>query len=137
MKKFFLDTNILIDLITEREEIIPDLKSFLFELDPSQIFLSTLSIPNTYYIFKIKSGSKLDIRVRNFISTINLVPLSAKIINSTLKSFSNNFEDTLQYYSALSEGCNHILTRDTKDFEKIKKAIPSNIEIIDTLKDLD
>jgi predicted nucleic acid-binding protein len=137
MKKFFLDTNILIDLIAEREQTIPDLTNFLYELEPFQIFLSTLSIPNTYYIFKIKRDSKLDIKTQKFISTINLVPLNANIINSSLENFSNNLEDTLQYYSALYEGCDYILTRDTKDFEKIKNEIPSHIEIIDSVKKFD
>lgn len=137
MKKYFLDTNILIDLIADREESIENIKEFLFKIEPSQIFLSTLSIPNTYYIYRIKKGTELDKKVQNFVSTINLVPLSRGIINLTFSNYSKDFEDTLQYYSALSKSCDYILTRDKKDFEKIKNETPSTIEIVDCLRDLD
>ncbi|HPP18885.1 MAG TPA: hypothetical protein PLT51_02800, partial [Candidatus Dojkabacteria bacterium] len=87
----------------------------------------------TYYILKIKPNTSMHKKSMALINRINLVPLSQEIINQSLNNFSIDFEDTLQYYSALDQNCDYILTRDKRDFYKIKELIPSKIEIIDTL----
>lgn len=135
MKTVYLDTNIFIDILTDRELSsisIEEIKPFLEE---SLVFMSTLSVHIAYYILKIKPNSKTDRKVKDLLSIINLVALDEVIVSNALKSFVRDFEDTLQYHSALLEDCDFILTRDTKDFNKIRDAIPSDIEIIDTLED--
>lgn len=136
MKKIYLDTNIFIDILADRDLKTVSLDELKPLLEKSLVYMSTLSVHITYYILKIKAGSPSDKRTKNLINIINLTPLDIPIVENSLNSYKTDFEDTLQYYSALSEGCNHILTRNIKDFENIKKAIPANIEIIDTLKDL-
>lgn len=133
MKRLYLDTNIFIDILLDR-----DLSNISFDtlkkaLEESEVFMSVLSIHITYYVCKIKPNSEVDTKVKELISVINLIPLNEVIINRSLYSFATDFEDTIQYYSALSANCDYILTRDKKDFIKIKKEIPSNIEIIDSL----
>ena len=134
MKKLYLDTNIFIDILTERDESITSFKEILPYLKHSQIYLSTLSIHITYYTLKIKQNSGLDKKVQNYIRTINLVDLSEEITLLAISNFTTDFEDTLQYCSAFSRNCDYILTRDPKDFNKIRKTIPSDIEIITTLE---
>ncbi len=133
MKKIFLDTNILIDLIVERQAHLTTLQETLPYLNHSQIYLSTLSIHIIYYVLKIKKDSKLDKRVQTVCSKINLVPLTPSITLQAINTYLTDFEDTLQYYSALDQNCDYILTRDKKDFNKLKKQLPSDIEIISTL----
>jgi len=133
MKKVYLDTNILIDILLDRDlEHIPINKITPF-LKQSQVYMSTLSVHITYYILKIKPNTSMHKKSMALINRINLVPLSQEIINQSLNNFSIDFEDTLQYYSALDQNCDYILTRDKKNFKKIKELIPSKIEIIDTL----
>ena len=133
MKRLYLDTNVFIDILLDR-----DLSNISFSilgkaLEESELFMSTLSIHISYYICKIKLNSEVDKKVKKLVNVINLVPLSENIVNQSLYSFARDFEDTLQYYSALSADCDYILTRDKKDFSQIKEAIPSKIEIIDSL----
>ena len=134
MKKIFLDTNILIDLIVERQPHLTTLQETLPYLNPSQIYLSTLSIHIIYYVLKIKKDSKLDKRVQTVCSKINLVPLTPSITLQAINTYLTDFEDTLQYYSALDQNCDYILTRNIKDFKKLKKQIPSDTQIVDTLE---
>ena len=134
MKKIFLDTNILIDLIVERQPHLTTLQETLPYLNPSQIYLSTLSIHIIYYVLKIKKDSKLDKRVQTVCSKINLVPLTPSITLQAINTYLTDFEDTLQYYSALDQDCDYILTRNIKDFKKLKKQIPSDTQIVDTLE---
>ena len=133
MKKVYLDTNILIDILLDRDLEYISINKIAPFLKQSQVYMSTLSVHITYYILKIKPNTSMHKRSMALINRINLVPLSQEIINQSLKNFSIDFEDTLQYYSALDQNCDYILTRDKRDFNKIKELIPSKIEIIDTL----
>ncbi|KUK77414.1 MAG: PilT protein domain-containing protein [candidate division WS6 bacterium 34_10] len=134
MNTVYLDTNIFMNILTDRNLksiSIDEIKPFL---ETSSVYMSTLSVHIAYYVLKIKPNSDIDRKVRDFLSLINLVDLDASIINKALKSYITDFEDTLQYYSAISEQCEYILTRDIKDFEKLKRNIPSEIEIAMDLK---
>jgi len=133
MKKVYLDTNILIDILLDRDLEHISINKITPFLKQSQVYMSTLSVHITYYILKIKPNTSMHRRSMALINRINLVPLSQEIINQSLNNFSIDFEDTLQYYSALDQNCDYILTRDKRDFNKIKELIPSKIEIIDTL----
>ncbi len=133
MKKFFLDTNILIDIMTERDAKTVSLKKILPYMQHSQIYLSSLSIHIAFYTLKIKPNSSIHNKILEISKLINIVPLSKDILTQALNSFTIDFEDTLQYFSALDQNCDYILTRDKKDFERIKKLIPTDIQIIDTL----
>lgn len=95
--------------------------------------MSSLSVHIAYYVLKIKANSLMHGKAMPLINSINLIPLTKLIIDNALNNFSIDFEDALQYYSALEQNCDYILTRDKKDFNKIKKLIPSKIEIVDTL----
>lgn len=133
MKKVYLDANILIDILLDRDLEHISINKITPFLKQSQVYISTLSVHITYYILKIKPNTSVHRRTMALINRINLVPLSKEIINQSLNNFSIDFEDTLQYYSALDQNCDYILTRNKKDFNKIKELIPSKIEIIDTL----
>lgn len=133
MKKLFLDTNILIDIMTGRDAKTISLKEILPYMHHSQIYLSSLSILIAFYSLKIKPESPIHKKILDISKLINIVPLSKDIIDDALNNFTVDFEDTLQYYSALDQSCDYILTRDKKDFDKIKELIPSKIAIVDTL----
>ena len=133
MKKVYLDTNILIDILLDRDLEHISINKITPFLKQSQVYMSTLSVHITYYILKIKPDTSMHKKSMALINRINLIPLSKEIINQSLNNFSIDFEDTLQYYSALDQNCDYILTRDKKNFNKIKELIPSRIEIIDTL----
>jgi predicted nucleic acid-binding protein len=133
MKKVYLDTNILIDILLDRDLEHISINKITPLLVQSKVYMSTLSVHIAFYVLKIKSNSVMQRKAMGLINTINLIPLSKYVIYRALNNYSIDFEDTLQYYSALEQNCDYILTRDTTDFKKIKKLIPSNIEIIDTL----
>lgn len=131
MKKIFLDANILIDLITRRVKI-----DGIERIDFRQLYSSTLSAHILFYVNKIKYNSPEAKKSTDILNHISLTPLTEEIVKNAYKVKYYNYEDTLQYLMALNAECNYILTRDKKDFEKIKKIIPSNIKIITNLNTL-
>jgi len=122
MKKLLIDTNIVIDLLAKRE---PDYfaAAQLFSLsDKKQIKLSvsSLSIANTNYILlKLKLPSEVKLILRKFKLLVDVLALDDKIINLALNDTDfNDFEDGLQYFTAIENDQDIIITRNLKDFKK-------------------
>jgi predicted nucleic acid-binding protein len=136
MKRLYLDTNIFIDILIDRDLDNLSLKMLTPYLEHSQVYMSVLSVHITYYSLRIKPNSPEHKMIKKILSLINLIPLDIPIMQESLDCFKTDFEDTLQYFSALSEECDYILTKDTKDFTKIKSISPSNIQIIKNLRKL-
>ena len=136
MKRLYLDTNIFIDILIDRDLDNLSLKMLTPYLEHSQVYMSVLSVHITYYSLRIKPNSPEHKMIKKILSLINLIPLDIPIMQKSLDCFKTDFEDTLQYFSALSEECDYILTKDTKDFTKIKSTSPSNIQIIKNLRKL-
>jgi len=133
MSKIFLDANVFIDLLTSRNKEGIEYKRSLNLIDSSNIYLSVLSIHIAYYILKIKPKSKLSVDIKNFCKVINMIPLSEDTLSQSMDLGYKDFEDTLQYISAIDSGCNLFLTRDKKDFNNLKKVCPNKIKIVSSL----
>jgi predicted nucleic acid-binding protein len=122
MKKLLIDTNIVIDLLAKRE---PDYYATaqLFSLsDKKQIKLSvsSLTIANTSYILlKLKSPGEAKSILRKFKLLVDVLALDDKILNLALNDTDfGDFEDGLQYFSAIENEQDVIITRNLKDFKK-------------------
>jgi len=122
MSKLLIDTNVIIDLLAKRDKFyIDSLKLFsLADRNEVELYVSTLSIANSYYllndVMKLKNVRSI---IRKFKVLVNSYPLNNKIIELALndKNF-KDFEDGIQYYTALEANCKVIVTRNTKDFKK-------------------
>lgn len=130
MNKIFLDANILIDLIESRKLEETGVHNLLKDITDAKIYVSALSIHIAFYVLHIKAGSKTHQKASLLLEFLNILPLTESIISRTNKLKCHDYEDTQQYLTALDEGCDYILTRDKKDFDKIKKIIPSNMKIV-------
>lgn len=131
MKKYFLDVNILIDYFLDRQTKDSDVKKLLKEVDTSNIYVSGLSAHIIFYVLKVKCNTQMFLDIKSFLDRVNIISLTGEIVGLAMNIEYKDFEDTLQYFSAIKD-CDYILTRDKKDFEYIKKLSPSNIQIVDT-----
>lgn len=124
MKKLFIDTNIVIDLLVKREPFYEEAAKLFSLADRKKIilFVSALTFANTNYILSRLNNSTLarDILTK-FKVLVTVVDLTDKIIELSLndKTFSD-FEDGLQYYSAIENEADIIITRNFKDFKSSK-----------------
>jgi len=124
MIRLLIDTNIIIDLLAQREPYY-DSASKLFSLaDKNKIRLSvsSLSFANTNYVLsRVLNPNEAREILRRFKVLVDLLPLTVKIIDLALNdSGFADFEDGLQYYSALESNIKIIITRDLKDFKSAK-----------------
>jgi predicted nucleic acid-binding protein len=129
MKKYFLDVNILIDYFFDRQTKDSNIKKLLKEADTNHIYVSGLSAHIIFYVLRVKHGTQIFLDIKSFLERVNIIPLTGEIVNSAMNIEFKDFEDTLQYFSAV-KNCDYILTRDKKDFEKIQRLSPSPLKIV-------
>ena len=121
MKKLFIDTNIVIDLLSRREPFYEEAAN-LFSLADKKIIelgISSLTIAKTSYTLLRQTNSRSAKEIlRKLRLIINILPLDDKVIGLALNDDSfSDFEDGLQYFTALENNQDLIITRNLKDFK--------------------
>lgn len=120
-KKVFVDTDIVYDLLARRDPHYLSAARLFTIADEGklQIFISALSIANIHYLIsKQKTGEEAKQILRKFKVLVNVVPLNDKIIVLALNSEFEDFEDAIQYYSALQSDIEVLVTRNLQDYKK-------------------
>ncbi len=124
MNKILVDTNIVIDLLSQRKEFYNEAAELFSLADKKEVSLkiSALTFANTNYILcKQKSSKQAREILRKFKVLVEILNLNDKIIELALSDEQfPDFEDGLQYYSALEHNLDIIITRNKKDFKNSK-----------------
>lgn len=123
MEKVFADTNIIIDLLAKREPFYKDAQDLFTLSDKKEIhlYISSLSFANAYYSIA-KHHKEVDAKkyLAKFKVLVTVLPLEDKAIELALASDFNDFEDGLQYFIAMDNDSDIIITRNKKDFKNSK-----------------
>ncbi len=120
MRKVFLDTNIILDLLAKRMPFYTEAAELFSLADKKKVrlFISAVSLANTYYILA-KQNSDTEVRriLRKFKVLVTVLDLNDKISDLALNSDFKDFEDAIQYYTALENDLEMIITRNQSDFK--------------------
>jgi predicted nucleic acid-binding protein len=119
--KLFLDTNVVIDLLGEREPFYDSIAKIATLADKGkiQLVVSALTYSTVYYVLsKFEDKKVVKDKIRKFKIIAETSDLTDKIIDKGLASKYNDFEDSLQYYCAERMNCNIFITRNEKDFKE-------------------
>jgi predicted nucleic acid-binding protein len=120
MKRVFVDTNILIDLLADR----PPYSKFAIELfdraekDQVKLFTSSHSYATTHYLLK-KFISETELReaLLSLLDFIDIIPVDLAVIKKSLLSKHKDFEDAIQIFAANAvDNIDFIVTRNLRDF---------------------
>lgn len=120
MEHVFVDTNIVIDLLQKRENFYQEAQVLFTKADRKKLklYISALTFANTYYILsKYYSSSEAKKILSKFKVLVEVLPTTDKIIDLSLASDFNDFEDAIQFYTALESNLHVIITRNKKDFK--------------------
>ena len=122
MKKIFVDTNVLIDFLADRKPFsLISAQIFTYAVAGKvKLYISAVSYNNTYYILRQSHTHASTIKLLKELSEITEVAdVTELVIKNSLRSTFNDFEDAIQYNSALSiPKIDFIITRDSKDFKR-------------------
>lgn len=124
MSRLLIDTNIVIDLLSKRDKFYDEAADLFSRADKKELELSisSLTFANTNYILsKLKSEKEAREILRKFKVLVELLSLDDKITELALSDDNfRDFEDGLQYYSAIENQIDVIITRNKKDFKNSK-----------------
>ena len=121
MNKVFVDTDVVLDLLAAR---IPHFhfSAVLFtfaEMKKLELYTTPLIIANTFYILRKQLGNdSAKNALRKLRILLHVIDSTESIIDKALNSDFSDFEDAIQYYTALEYGIPVILTRNIRDYKK-------------------
>ncbi|MEO6524073.1 MAG: PIN domain-containing protein [Mucilaginibacter sp.] len=134
MKHVFMDTNVVIDFLADRRPFSLDVAK-LFDLaiaEKARIYISAVSYNNIYYVLRQSLTNAATIRLLEDLAEMTeIVDVTGSIIWQSLKTDFKDYEDSIQYYCALSvPHVDFIVMRNTKDFKKSKLPVLTPSEAI-------
>ena len=121
MKKVFVDTDVVLDLLLERAPFFLH-SAELFSLAHRRvvaIHLSAVTFSTLYYFLrKYKGAAHARLKLTGLRSIVTVLPTDAMIVDQAIASRFADLEDAIQYYTALGADMDVLVTRNTGDFKQ-------------------
>jgi predicted nucleic acid-binding protein len=97
--------------------------------------VSAISFNNIHYILrKLVGASKAREALIALNALFSIVPLDAAVITEAINTALSDFEDAIQYVSALRAGVDYFVTRDPRDIPKTPLGVISASELVAILE---
>jgi predicted nucleic acid-binding protein len=120
MRKLFLDTNVILDLLSERVPFYESVAKIATLADQKNLKLvaSPISFTTVEYVLrKFESAELVLNKLRRFKIICEVGTIDEETMEKALNSDFQDFEDAVQYFCALQADCSVIITRNGKDFK--------------------
>ena len=117
--KLFLDTNVIIDVIASREPFVDDSRKVLSFCEQGQAegVMSAISLCTISYVLrKCAAPGTLRRQIRDLRNLLPPVDITTQLLDRAISSTITDFEDAVQFYSAVYCDADYIITRNAKDF---------------------
>lgn len=135
--KIFLDANILVAVLNRQYPLFTYAAKILSlsENKKYQLYTSPICLAIAFYFAEKKSGTKqAKEKIKMISKHINLTSVDSKTVESAVQNIKiNNFEDGLEYYSAVNSGCEMIITEDPSDFYFSEIPVYNSESFLETL----
>ncbi|KQT18085.1 hypothetical protein ASG31_04950 [Chryseobacterium sp. Leaf404] len=135
---FFLDTNVLVDLVQKREPHFA-IVSQIFNVstkDDVELCASSHSIATLHYLCK-KNMQESSLRelIDEILNFITIIPVDEDILRKSLRSQHKDFEDAIQIFCAHQvKNVTGIVTRNIKDFSTSEIPVFAPDEALDYVR---
>ncbi len=121
MAKIFVDTDVCIDLLSGRKPFNATAEKLfsLADIGKIKICVSSLSFSNIDYVLRSQYSANHSRQIiAKFKTLVTVLSVDSKTIDLAIASDFHDFEDAIQYYSAIENGLTTLVTRNLKDFKK-------------------
>lgn len=135
MNKLFVDSDIILDLLAQREPHYIHAAKLFTLIDRRDVlaFTSPLVFANLHYLLKKLTSNVSALKsLRKLKTLLNILPIDEKVIEQSLNSEFNDFEDAIQYFTAVNNGITLIITRNKVDYKKSKIDVLTAEEFLKT-----
>jgi predicted nucleic acid-binding protein len=119
--RLFIDSDVILDLVLQREEHYECAQKLFdqFQLGKNILYTSSIGIANMHFIIRKLHDVKFANSSVSFVSKhFKIIDASNEDIESSIQSKFSDFEDGVQYFSALrSKKIDALITRNVKDYK--------------------
>lgn len=136
-RRLFLDTNVILDLLGEREPYYDSIAKLatLGDKNVLTLVVSPISFATiNYFLSKFDSAQIAKEKLRKFKIICEVCKIDEHIIEKGLNSSFADFEDALQYFSAVDANCEIIITRNSKDFKQSLLPVMTAAEYLHSIR---
>lgn len=134
--KILVDTNVILDVLFKRVPFYFDSAKVWTSVNEelTEGYISAISVNNLFYIVKrLKTSDLAGEFVDQLLSDFNVIELTKDILKQARTIPDLDYEDLIQYFSAVHQGCDVLVTRNKKDFPAIGLKILTPKEFIDLI----
>ena len=117
--KIFVDTNVLLDVLTQRVPFYDDAANVwsLVEQGIVRGYISALSVNNVFYIArKLRTVEYAQSLVDKILKDFHVIALDYDMLKLARTISNRDYEDLIQYFSAIKSGSTYLITRNKQDF---------------------
>lgn len=134
MTRLFLDTNIVVDLLDRREPFCHDaVRLFTMAYHRQvQLIVSPMTFSTVSFLLHRHGSEGVRSLLSNFRQLSRVAASDERTVDDALASQFKDFEDAMQYYTALRAKADVIITRNGKDFTASKLPVMTATEYLAT-----
>ena len=121
MKKVLCDINFVLDIFLRRKPFYLSTASVFKKIEGGDLkgYLCSLSFPTLFYLLAKELSREKTLRALEKLRIVfKVAPVDEKVIDMSLVSDFKDFEDAVQYYSALRVKADCIITRNKADYRE-------------------
>ncbi len=136
--RLFLDTNVLLDHLLEREPFADDATELWSMAERREISgcISAVSFNFVYYIVRHHAGERAARRaIKGLRDVFDTIEVDSQIINQAIDCNFADFEDAIQHACAVRAGATHLVTRDLADFRRSEVPVVAPDAYLKTLSE--
>jgi predicted nucleic acid-binding protein len=121
--RVYLDTDVILDLLLRREPFFDAAADLFLAMQDARIegCVSPLIFSNLFYILRQQmSAPEAVSTLRKLKLLVQVLPVDEKVLDLALASSFTDFEDSIQYYTALVHDLGAVVTRNKRDYREAK-----------------
>jgi predicted nucleic acid-binding protein len=137
MMRILLDTNIVLDVLLDRQPFVDDSRRVWDAADQGafEACVAGFTLPTIHYICKRHAGrAAADDAVDTCLAAFEIAALYRECLVAARRFSGNDFEDNLQLASAVSDFIQGIVTRNPQDFPGSPIPVYSPAELLAILR---
>lgn len=134
--KILIDTNIVLDLILERQPFVENAVLIFEQIERGNLagYVAATTITNIFYIIRKIEGREVALAtIHRLLVGLQFCAVDRQTIETALSLGLKDFEDSIQLACATLDQLDAIVTRDPKDFSSSNFPIYSAAELLTQL----
>ena len=135
--RVLLDTDVCLDFVLARQQFFAEAKEIFLRLAQNKFeaYIADVTAINIYYFGRKEKGRDYALReLEKLLRIVKICSINSSILQAAINSPITDYEDAVQYESALSENLDAIVTRNTKDYKNASVKIYSPTDFLQVLQ---